>query len=203
MKKKCSILNIGSGKLRNCIEFKDYISDSVNYFMMHLDDNYLNGTTASFAEREHDIWLKNNETIELNVECDIFEFLERYILSFDCITCFRFFEHIDRNELLYFIYLLSTIVKKNGIVDIISPNYQLLSEMIVNEDPYRPDFKEHDIIVSTEIFNESSDSHNNITTPDRIKRLFEYEKRFEVIKEHPRYEFDGRDIYFRSIIRRI
>ena len=108
---------------------------------------------------------------------------------------------------LYFADLLEIMNIEGGevhTIDLISPNYQLLAEMILEEKPLKdPDFDKNDIIISTELFNEINDPHLNVTTPDRIKRLFEYEGRFVVIDYVQTKCFDGRDIYFRSIIRRV
>ena len=202
-REKTSILNIGSGKLRNVKEIKNYIND--DYFIIHLDYNYLNGYTSSYAENEHKIWLENNSNSkkEINVKCDIFEFLEKYIITFNVITFFRFFEHICRDKLLYFIYLLSTITEKDAVIDLVCPDFQILAKMILEEKPLKnPDFDKNDIIISTELFNEPDDPHLNITTPDRIIRLFEYEGRFKNEYTISPYFFDGRKIYFRSIIKR-
>lgn len=201
---KVSILNIGAGKLRNLEEFKDYITgDFMEYFMIHLDTTYLNGMDAQIAEQKHDTWLKEGGKIELNVDYDVFEFLENYIHTFDYILIYRFFEHISRDSLLYFIYLLSTVTESLSLVDIIAPDYGVLGKMIAEENVDDPDFDKKDIILSTEIFNEVHDPHNNITTPNRLKRLFKYEGRFTPYEEFKNYEFDGRNIYFRSIMRRI
>lgn len=200
---KCSILNIGAGKLRGLEEFRDYINDEMDYFIIHLDPNYLNGVSAQFAEHEHEIWFKENGKKELNVNEEIFEFLESYLHTFDFILIYRFFEHLSRDKLLYFIYLLSTITESLSLVDIISPDYGILGKMIAEENVYDPNFDKNDIILSTEIFNEISDPHKNITTPNRLKRLFKYEDRFVPYEEFKNYNFDGRNIYFRSIFRRI
>jgi len=205
VKNKCALLNIGAGKPYNHVEYLDYTSN-VNYFMVNLDKSYFTGISPDVSEKIHSKWLSNklkDETKIVGVKCDIFEFLERYKYKFDVITMFRFFEHIPREKLLYFIYLISTSIEVGGMVDVIAPDYQLLAQQILNEDPYEKDFDKHDIIISTEMFNEVSDPHQNITTPKRIEKLFEYEGRFKVEELFKPYLFDGRKIYFRSLIRRI
>lgn len=193
------ILNIGSGKLS--IDCSDYIENNKNYTLVNIDKNFFSGDNPHDIDNSY----KTKESKHEIFYCryDIIEFLERTIIKFDLILIHRFFEHINRDKLLYFIYLLSTVTNKDSIIDIISPNYKILSNMILYEDTVNdPDFDKKDIIISTELFNESHDSHQNITTPERIKRLFEYEGRFELIDFKTPYRFDERDIYFWALIKR-
>lgn len=201
--KKIAILNIGAGKEGIVSEHLEYTSNA-DYLMINLDNIYFEVTRPDQAEIYHSQWEDNKfSNRSLYVAFDVFNLLERYRFKFDVITMYRFFEHLSRDKLLYFIYLLSTSIKIGGIVDVICPDYQLLAQHILNENPYDEDFEKHDIVVSTELFNEASDPHQNICTPKRIKRLFEFEGRFKVEEEFVPYEFDGRRIYFRSIIKRI
>lgn len=203
------ILNIGSGKEMSLLE--QYIVDNEPYFLINLDKSYFNGFTPEDIETSYFDFEENQLIMDCNFcprseyDCnyDIFEFMERTRIKFDIIFIHRFFEHINREKLLYFIYLLSTVTTEGSIIDIISPDYKILAEMIINEKIDDPNFDKKDIIISTELFNEINDPHQNITTPDRIKRLFEYEGRFAVELECPRYGYDGRDIYFRSTIKRM
>lgn len=202
-KNKCSILNIGAGKINDYIEYLDYTKDK-NCFLVNVDRGYFENQHPNYIETTHSMWLLNKlENITKYINIDIFEFLERYKYKFDTIIMYRFFEHIQRDRLLYFIYLLSTIVKISGIVDIISPNYYELAQRMLDENVYDKDFDKHDILISTEMFNEKSDPHQNITTPARVEKLFEYENRFKVKEVFNPYLFDGRKIYFRSLMKRI
>jgi hypothetical protein len=195
-----NFLNIGGGKLNPPLnEYLNIFNNS--YFLVNIDKNYYGATSPEYIE-------SNCADVGYNkiyyCNCDIFEFLEKTRIKFGVIFIHRFFEHVTRNKLLYFIYLLSTVTDKGSIIDLISPNYQLLAEMLLEEKPLKDqDFGKNDIILSTEIFNEPEDPHNNITTPDRIKLLFEYEDRFQIDKIINPFVFDKRDIYFKSIIRRI
>jgi len=193
------ILNIGSGKEMPSLE--QYIEDNEPYFLINLDKSYFSG----FTPEDIETFYFNFEENQLVYDCNynIFEFMERTRIKFNIIFIHRLLEHIIREKLLYFIYLLSTITTKGSIIDIISPDYKILAEMIINENVNDPGFDKKDIILSTELFNEPSDPHNNITTSERVKRIFEYEKRFKVLKDISKKEFDGRNIYFQSIIQRI
>jgi hypothetical protein len=191
-----SILNLGSGKINLNFDKKDN-------FIINLDRNYFTSVTPLYAELKYFKWLSGViSKCELDVKYDIFEFLEVYKYKLNKIIIYRLFEHLCRDKILYFIYLLSTVTENGSTIDLISPDFKLLSKMILNEDINDINFGKNDIIISTEIFNEVSDPHMNITTIDRIKYLFEYEGRFEVINSISPYKYDGRDIYFRSLIRR-
>lgn len=190
-----SFLNIGAGKPDLSIDIK-------GKFIINLDRNYFTANSPEYAELQHKKWLSGeiNHCV-LEVKYDVFEFLKTYKYKFNGALIYRYFEHIPRDQTLLFIYLLSTAIETNGVIDLVCPNFRSLSKMILDEDVDDPNFDKNDIIISTEIFNETYDPHQNITTPQRIKRLFEYEGRFEVIQS-AQCTYDGRDIYFRSIIRR-
>lgn len=191
-----SILNIGAGK-------PDLDIDISEKFIINLDRNYFTSVNPVYAETKHCEWLSGKiDNCTLDVQYDIFEFLKTYKYKFNSAMIYRYFEHIPKDQTLFFIYLLSTVIETGGFVDLISPNFKLLSQMIIDEDVNNPNFDKNDIILSTEIFNEVYDPHQNITKPDRIRKLFEYEGRFEVVSETPQIIYDGRDIYFRSLIRR-
>lgn len=199
VKKIYHMLNVGGGKTKPMLD--DFIDENDSYFLVNVDKSYFNGLTPEDIEVSYFDFEQN----QLVYDCkyDIFEFLERTRIKFDTIFIHRFFEHLSRDKILYFIYLLSTITEEDSIIDLISPNYQQLAYMILNEDPKSdPDFDKKDIIISTELFNESNDPHQTITTPARIKRWFEYEGRFKVTGCSNPYDFDGRNIYFKSVIRR-
>lgn len=190
-----SILNIGAGKPDLGIDFSEK-------FIINLDRNYFTGFSPEYAEEEHRRWLSGKaDDCMIDVKYDIFEFLKTYKYKFNGAMIYRYYEHIPRDQILFFIYLLSTVIETNGVIDLISPDFKLLSQMILDEDVNDPEFDKNDIILSTEIFNEVYDPHQNITTPDRIKKSFEYEGRFEVL-ESSQIIYDGRSIYFRSLIRR-
>lgn len=192
-----AIFNIGAGKPILNIDIPDL-------FVINLDRNYFTAVDPMYAESKHHEWLSGKiEGCTLDVKYDIFEFLKTYKYKFDEVFICRYFEHVKKNDILFFIYLLSTVVKKDGIVNLISPDFKLLSQMILDEDISDTNFEKNDIILSTEIFNEDYDPHGNITTVDRTRYFFEYESRFKIIDSISPYEFDGRNIYFRSIIKRI
>jgi len=132
-----------------------------------------------------------------------FDFLNKYKVQFDHIIMYRFMEHISRSNLLYFIYLLSTTVKIGGYLDIIVPDYSLLSKRLLEEVVGGPGWENEDIILTTEFCNEPSMPHASVWTTERAKYYLQLEKRFQVTNIETPYIFDGRDIYMRIIAQRI
>jgi hypothetical protein len=126
---------------------------------------------------------------------------------FDRVVIYRFLEHVSFTQVEYFIYLVSTLLKHNGVVDVIVPNYKHLADMILTEEFHHenPDFDFHawNILLTTELLNEPSCPHASIWTPQRMKYFWELEGRFRVSKQLESFKFDGREIYLRSLIERI
>jgi predicted SAM-dependent methyltransferase len=153
-----------------------------------------------FIERDIRYWEKDENKITQyrNFNMDVFEFMERTSLKFDRVVIYRFLEHVTFTQVEYFIYLVSTVLRKNGIVDVIVPNYIQLAEMILNDNPYHSMFPEKNILLTTELLNEPSCPHASIWTPDRMKYFWELENRFRHRVSWPAFKFDGRDIYLRS-----
>jgi hypothetical protein len=118
------------------------------------------------------------------------------------VVIYRFLEHVSFTQVNYFLYLVSTVLKKDGLVDIIVPNYVLLAQKILNE-KIDENFESHNILLTTELLNEPSCPHASIWTPDRVRYFVELEGRFKVETLSAAYSFDGRDIYIRFLARRI
>jgi hypothetical protein len=131
------------------------------------------------------------------------DFLTKFHYRAHLITLYRYLEHVPKTDVLYFIYLLSTTVEINGLIDIIVPNYKDLANRILTEDVDSKDFEADDIVTTFELLNEPYDPHASIWTAERIYKFFELEGRFEVIDVMSNYEFDGRDIYLRALVKRI
>jgi hypothetical protein len=107
--------------------------------------------------------------------CDVTEFMQRTKEKFDIVILNRVLEHIPRTEILYFIYLLSTITKpEQGIISIIVPDYKLLGQMIATELVESPNFDKYDVLVTSELLNEVSDPHASIWTAERLEHFFTY-----------------------------
>ena len=196
------VLNLGAGKLKPI--FSEKMLEE-NNLIVNLDSGYYKSVDP--VELEYLIIQWNNET---NYESktyycneNAFTFMERTHNIFDRIVAYRFLEHIAWGQVLYFIYLLSTVVRKEGIVDIIVPNFETLSKMLLKEDINSKEFEANNIIITTELLNDPEMPHASIWTPQRMIYYFELEKRFKVKTIVNNFEFDGRDIYLRSIINRI
>lgn len=175
------------------------------YMLVNIDSCYYKGTIDSgdvinFHEGYQD---NNNFYREFMIKEDVFKFMEKHPLKFDRLVMYRFLEHVKRTDVLYFIYLLATSLKSGGLVDCIVPNYEALAGRILKEDPYDINFEAEDIITTYELLNEPESPHCSIWTPARIRKFFQLEKRFSVVKVDPAFNFDGRDIYLRAVIQRV
>ena len=148
-----TILNIAAGK------FKPIEVDAGDpTFLVNLDTMYYNFNKPEVIE---DASYKWTGTHDLTYACnkDAFEFMERTQMFFDEICIYRFLEHVSFTQVNYFIYLLSTITKKDSIVDVIVPNYTILADMILNDEPYNSAFEANNILLTTELLNEPSCPH--------------------------------------------
>jgi hypothetical protein len=200
-----AILNIAGGKIKpfeldgSVIKLYDDFSLLVN-----LDKMYYDSIDISEIITAHSDDAENDEITEYNLNLDVYEFLERYHIPFDGIAIYRFLEHVPKVQVLYFIYLLSTMVKIGGYVDVIVPDYKKLAKRIIEEDVFSNNFEAEDIITTFELLNEPSCSpHASIWTTDRVSKFFELEGRFHVDRIYEDYNFDGRDIYLRFLAQRV
>lgn len=195
------ILNLGAGKIKPILDYtKDSFLTTVN-----LDTNYFSAATPEEIEDyiENKMPIQVERQDELYCNCDAFEFMEKFRPQFDRICAYRFLEHISFTQILYFIYLVSTCIRNGGLVDIIVPNYETLAKMLLNESTRSPDFESENILLTTELLNEPSCPHASIWTPERAEYFWQLEKRFVVYDMLPEFEFDGRKIYMRFIMKRI
>jgi len=207
-----SILNIGAGKELPL----DLPSEP--YMLVNIDSGYYNGTIpaseildfhkkysedSSYISTFTGKYFNKPSHIEFIVKEDIFKFMEQYQLKFDRIVIYRFLEHVKRTNVLYFIYLMATSLKSGGVIDCIVPNYETLANRILNEEVYGINFEAEDIITTYELLNEPESPHCSIWTPHRVRKFFELEKRFSVLKIDQFFNFDGRDIYMRAVIGRV
>ena len=196
------ILNLGAGKIKPIMD----LSTKETFFTtVNLDTNYFSAATPeeieNFIENKMPYQIERQD--ELYCNCDAIEFMEKFRPQFDRICAYRFLEHISYTQVLYFIYLVSTCVKKDGMVDIIVPNYETLAKMLLNETPGSPNFESENILLTTELLNEPSCPHASIWTPERADYFWQLEKRFVICDMFQVFEFDGRDIYMRFLAKRI
>jgi hypothetical protein len=192
------ILNIAGGK-----ELPLNLSLESPYFLLNLDRMYFDSITPSDFENQIKTWESTgtySKTIFLNY--DIQEFLERTTIKFDLITIYRYLEHVPMRDLLYFIYLISTITKKGSMVDIIVPNFNRLASMLLQENVEDENYESNNIIITTELLNEPSDPHASVWNHGRAKYYWELEGRFAVNHVEESFTFDGRDVYLRFLAMR-
>lgn len=196
------ILNLAAGKL-----FPLDLPQPPNYCLVQLDTMYYRYNSIE----EIEYTLENYSPMKTKIlYCneDAFKFMERTKIQFDRICAYRFLEHVPMDQVLYFIYLLSTCLKTAGEVDIIVPNYEALAKMILCEkisDMDGFEFEKHNILLTTELLNEPSCPHASIWTRDRLIHFFrDVEGRFvDIGLIDQAFKFDGRDIYLRAKFRRI
>ena len=202
------ILNISAGKF-DPLPSDDKENLMIPKFIVNLDTSYFGSSSEDLIEQEMDLWQDDPDAISKKywTNCDAFSFMERTRSEFDRVCIYRFLEHVTFTSVEYFIYLVSTITEKNGIVDVIVPDYKILAEMILNEDALKGipafNFQNHNILLTTELLNEPSCPHASIWTSERIKYFWELEERFVVEDMNSPFTFDGRDIYLRAKIKRI
>ncbi len=186
-----TILNIAAGK------FPPIDLDAGDpSFIVNLDTMYYSHTITDQIELERNQW---TETIDKKFYCkeDAFAFMERTQMLFDNICVYRFLEHVSFTQVNYFIYLLSTITEPGAVVDVIVPNYKILANMILKDEPFISTFEADNILLTTELLNEPSCPHASIWTAERARYFFHLEKRFQVTHIDEAFNFDGRNIYLR------
>ncbi len=124
-----TILNIAAGKFQPI-----GISLSEPRFLVNLDTMYYQCDDPAVIEHEHAEWMRAQlsrsfKTFHCNE--DAFSFMARTKIWFDKICIYRFLEHVSFTQVQYFIYLLSTILKPGGWIDIVVPDYEILAQMIL------------------------------------------------------------------------
>jgi len=197
------ILNIAAGKFEPLPMGENIMFPK---FIVNVDTSYFSKRDPGLVEQGIMEWEKDPDAITTQeyINMDVFEFMERTRIRFEQASIYRFLEHVSFTQVEYFIYLVSTCLEKGANVDVIVPNYTLLAAMILNENMYSSrNFNAHNILLTTELLNEPSCPHASIWTPERMKYFWEMEGRFKVVSQDPKFSFDGRDIYLRSIIERI
>lgn len=209
------VLNIAGGKFNHLPILESEKSPYFTSFEINVDTGHYTDTIPQGIESEATSWISDPDHVSKvrYLREDAFRFMERTVLKFDRVAIYRFLEHVTFTQVLYFIYLVSTVTKKGGLVDVIVPNYEILCENILAEkNVFEPSdskvntykiFENHNIQVTTELLNEPSCPHASIWTPFRAQLFWELEKRFRIDDIDAFFKFDGRDIYMRFIAERL
>lgn len=208
------VLNIAGGKFEHLPILDSEKSGMLPKFELNIDTGHYTDMTPNEAEKHAGSWAVNpDRTSKLcYLNCDAFRFMERTVLKFDRVAIYRFLEHVSFTQVLYFIYLVSTVTEKGALVDVIVPNYETLAGMIQQEERIYKDETESDMydkfenwntLLTTELLNEPSCPHASIWTPFRAQLFWELEKRFRIDDIDAAFQFDGRDIYMRFIAERL
>ncbi len=202
------ILNIAGGKQRPL----PLVSDNVLMpkYTVNVDTSYFSDEKAHDVERNIKLWSNDMDRVTQDsyLNMDVFEYMERTTIQFDRVTIYRFLEHVSFTQLGYFIYLVSTVMRKGGEVDIIVPNYTTLAKLLLDESENMdsipdPTYEAHNILLTTELLNEPSCPHASIWTVFRAVYYWQLEKRFMVKILDENFDFDGRDIYLRFSAKRL
>lgn len=200
-----SILNIAGGRRKPL--FMPKVSHGS--ILVNIDKSYLSSDNIDKILKDHERLDSDPQSInfpyprEYNYQTDVFDFLSKYHFTFTMATAYRFLEHVPKDKVLYFIYLVADILKSGGFFDIIVPDYEKLSKRILSENPEDPDFESEDIITTYELLNDAGDPHCSIWTKKRLRKFLELEERFKVTQIHKDYQYDGRDIYLRAIAKKL
>ena len=136
---------------------------------------------------------------------DLFENLDKIVKEgnlYDCVIMTRCIEHLSVNDIIYFFYYMSKIIKpKRGILTLVYPNMDLIVKKLQELDPTNQQF----IMYNYELFNEGEkyDTHKTFTNKNVIKKLGELEGYFEEIEVKENISIESnRDIYNITIFRR-
>lgn len=195
-------LNIGAGKIEPILEFPR------RYCLINLDPMFMGALSAEEAETHAHDWkykqgYQNYINTKIYSHSEANPFLERTVLKFDKIFMYRYLEHVPFDQVLYFIYLLSTVTKPGAEIDVIVPDYKILANILLLENINSKDFEKNNILLTTELLNEPSCPHASIWTVDRALYFWSLEDRFRIREITTPYSFDGRHIYLRFIAERI
>jgi len=202
-----TFLNIAGGKHIP----EEILQTEGEYFAVHLDRSYHEYICKSqgfieslyLNEKMFDIHCRQKDNFDNYCNEDIFEYLGSNLIPFDKVFVYRFLEHIHRDEILTFIYLLSTVTSPGDEVEVIVPNMNDLFKLHEKLDVESKDFQNDYITLTTELFNEPMDPHKSMWIPDLVKYFWTLEKRFMITQLKESFEFDGRDIYMKFIAERI
>ena len=161
------VLNIAGGKFKHLPVLQSENSPHFTTYEINVDTGHYSNVPAEAIESDARTWEWNADRVSkvryLNE--DAFRFMERTVLQFDRVAIYRFLEHVSFTQVLYFIYLVSTVTKKGALVDVIVPNYETLAGMIQQEERIYKDETESDMydkfenwntLLTTELLNEPS-----------------------------------------------
>ena len=193
-----TILNLGAGRIKPLT--------NINYgYIVNVDRGFPLEVCSCDTESCFRKILKGNLIEKLYINYDIFEYLEKTLIEFNYVCLYRILEHIPFTKVDYFIYLISRVIKKKGIVDIIVPDINKLSSLTLEklQTANDNDFRFWHTLLTTEIVNEPFDPHASIWNPTLLKYFWELEKRFKLVELEENYLFDDRDIYIRCKMERI
>jgi len=200
------ILNIAGGKQEPLsLKVDNWL---VPRYTVNVDTSYFSKTSPDIIETDIKEWELDGDRVSKTqyLNMDVFEYMERTSIIFDRVTIYRFLEHVSFTQVGYFTYLVSTVIRKGGEVDVIVPNYETLAQLLLLEiKTWDPDssFEAHNTLLTTELLNEPSCPHASIWTALRANYFWQLEGRFGVEILDQNFNFDGRSIYLRFSAKRL
>jgi hypothetical protein len=156
------VLNIGAGKIPP-LDLPD------ERILINLDRSYYRSDNVAEIESFCEVAETNPATFY--IQEDIFEFMERTSMKFDRIACYRFLEHVPRDKVDYFMYLLAQSTMNGGIVDIIVPDYKILCKKFLEENIFQQarEYVDYwDRILTYEILADPACPHASLWSSDRL-----------------------------------
>ena len=139
------ILNLGAGKQSPILH--DQLKKQPR-FIINLDTAYYESALRpEFVEKAFTAWERRSSVICYCKE-DAFTFMERTKLIFDRVCIYRLLEHISMDKVLYFIYLISMITKKDSEVDVIVSTNIVTGDITISKAGLAPDFDGRVVISS-------------------------------------------------------
>jgi hypothetical protein len=197
-----AVLNVCGGNIEPLRDIYD-TTKGYSFRTLHVDRCYFSSIEPENVEQYFSRVAEVFEDRDVYLNHDIFNFLEKTRIKFDAVTIYRYLEHVSFTQVLYFIYLISRVVRQGGIVDIIVPDYTKLAEMLLNESIDDKNYEANNIVLTTELLNEPSNPHASIWTGPRLKYYWELEGRFKGEQLYTSYTFDDRNIYLRAKVLRV
>lgn len=200
--KKINLLEIGTGTDFKKWNIPEYISTVTPYFNNDEDSIEITCVDPIFGKGKNISYADNNITIR-TIGNDIISFLKEYSgPNFDFVFSERCLEHISYNELHYLFYLLYTKCEDDACMEIVVPNFDHISGIVLDMDSKTDkaqEFQRNLIIAHTEVFNDETDPHRSIWNEPLAHYYMETEKYWQILKLEENFEIDNRNCYM-SII---
>ena len=195
-------IELGSGKLDP--DFIKNFSKNQNSIYIAVDKSY--HSEIKIKDIENEITEEYLETQRIFngrfITCseDIFKFVEEFPLKVDKIIANRILEHIHLKDLMYFLFLLHSLLKPTGELIFMVPDHGFYAKEILRisdlikkkENINAVELYNSLINITTEFCNEASDPHMSIWTEELVKLYLETEGYWRIEKIETKSIFSNR-----------